>query len=65
MQFSSKIIHQFKPENLFDSIQIGITNQSLNKGGVKIKCHKCFSMKYGHHLRKLYSVDDLIDGGFH
>ena len=35
------------PENSFELVQIGVSN----KGGVKIKCHKCFIVKYGHHQR--------------
>ena len=34
--FCSPIILQFVPENSFDSVQIGVSNQSWNKGGVKI-----------------------------
>ena len=49
IQFSSSIINQLKPENTFNSVKIGVSNQSLNKEGVKTKCHKCFNMKYGHH----------------
>ena len=48
---SSPIIHMFMPENSFDSVQIGVNFQSGNKGKVKIKCHKCCKMNYGHHLR--------------
>ena len=28
---------------------------TLNMGGVKIKCHKCLNMKYGHHPRQISS----------
>ena len=37
--------------------------ESWNKGGVKIKCHKCFSMKYGHdlHADTLYTVNNFLD----
>ena len=45
-QFRSPIIHKFKPE-------IGVSNLSLNKGGVKIKCHKCFDIKYGHNPHQI------------
>ena len=40
VQFCIPIIHQFKPENSFDSVQIVDGNKSLNNGGVKIICHK-------------------------
>ena len=35
IQFCRQIIHQFMPENSFDSVQIGVRNQSWNKGGSK------------------------------
>ena len=52
-------MHQFMPKNLFDLFQIVVSNQSWNEGVVKIECHKCFSMKYGHHQRAntLYIID--------
>ena len=40
IQSCSPIIHQFQPENSVDSVEVGGCNQSLNKGGVKIKRHK-------------------------
>ena len=36
------------PENYFDSVQIGDSNQPIHKEGVKSKCHVSIS-KYGHH----------------
>ena len=48
------LISNIQPENSFDSIQIGISNNlSSKKEGVKIKCYKCFNMKYGRHLRRI------------
>ena len=44
LQFCSPIIHQFIPENSFDLLHIGVSNQSGNKGGVKIECHNCFNI---------------------
>ena len=38
------------PQSSFDTVQIGVSNQSLNKAGVKTQCHKCFSVKYGYHV---------------
>ena len=55
IQVCSPIILQFKPENSFDSVQIGVSNQSLNTGGVEIKCHKCFDMNYDHNLCQIRS----------
>ena len=49
LHFGSPINYQFIPENLIDLIQIEDSNQSSNKEGVKIECHNCFNMKYGHH----------------
>lgn len=51
------------PENCFDSVQIGVSNDSKNKRGVKIECLKNCNMKYGHHTRAepLYTVDYFID----
>ena len=53
IHFRSPIIHQFKPENSVDLVQIGVSNQSLSKGGVKINCHKHFNMQYGYHPRQI------------
>ena len=64
IQFCSPTTHQFKSKNLFDSVQI--IHRSVNKEGVKIKCHKCFNTRYGHHTvpDALYTADDCIDGAF-
>ena len=48
-----------KPENLFDSVQIGVSILSLKKEGAKIKSHKCFIIKYGHHPRQT-TEDDFL-----
>ena len=37
------------PVDSFDMVQIGVGNQSWNKTGVNIECHKRFNMKYDHH----------------
>ena len=37
--------------NSSDSVQIGISYQSSNKGGVKNEYRKRFNMEYGHHMR--------------
>ena len=57
-------MHQFMPENLSDSVEIEMSNQSLNKGGAKIECHKCFSMKYGSllHSDMQHTANNFIDG---
>ena len=48
------------PDNSVNLVQIGVRYQSLNKGGVKIICHKCFSMKYGPSPRKIHSTQLTI-----
>lgn len=60
IQFCSPISHQFKPKYSFDSIGKGISNDCLNKEGVKIKCHKYFNMKYGRHLRQIICTPSTI-----
>ena len=66
-QFCSPIIHQFKPENSFDVVQIGVSNHSLNTGGVKTKCHRCFN-NYEVWPQSapdtLFTVDNFNDGDF-
>ena len=48
----SSVAHQFMLENSVDSVLIGVSNQSWNKGGIPIECHKYFNMKYGRHPRE-------------
>ena len=64
--FCSLIIYQFMPENSFGSVQIRVSNQSSNKGRVKIELRKCCNIKYGHDLRAdtLSTVDNFIEGNF-
>ena len=66
IQFGSLIIHQFKPENSFGLVQIGVRNQSLNKGG-----SKSMSQIFQYEVwspsapNKLFTIDDFIDGDFY
>ena len=39
--------------NLIESVSGDFPSYSLSKGWVKIKCHKCFNIKYGHHPRHI------------